>query len=430
MDSGWAWIVCLGSFIAFLLETGMVKALGLLLPVLQDQFGTNTWVIGLIISLVPGFGAISCIFGGSLSKLLSPRISMMAYGLLSSIGLIVASAAGSIPILILAVLLTGFSLGAEAINIAALPFYFDKFYDLANGLSHAGLSIGLMIIPPLTQLLLDIYGWRGTLLILGGLNSHLVVCGALLRPIELTDTDKSINSLATKNTLSASTELTNKFETIIQLMDLELFINFRFVCLLCISTAGGYHYTGWVIYFVPHCQNLGFLPFDSAFLATMGGVGNLAGAITFPVAAKYLSGKAILYIAALITTLAFAADPVMSMSHSYFGIMGSSFGVNFGFAVTFCCLYKELIDVVDDKKLSNAVSWLFVGYSMGAISSGFLSGWLYERFGNYTTSFLFLSVVSTLSITPWLVSDFKKTITKYHHQDYAMIHNTDTEINE
>ncbi|XP_072044745.1 uncharacterized protein [Amphiura filiformis] len=159
----------------------------------------------------------------------------------------------------------------------------------------------------------------------------------------------------------------------------------------------------------------------------MGGVGNLAGAIAFPIAAKYLSGKTTFYISTLITTAAFAADPVMSMSHSYFGIMGSSFAVNFGSAVTFCCLYKELVVVVEEEKLSNGVSWLFIGYSIGAISSGFLSGWLYERFGNYTTSFLFLSVVSTLSISPWLVSDIKKAITKDHHQDYAMIHNTDTE---
>ena len=59
-DKGWAWIVCLGCFVATFLETGMVKALGVLLPALREQFVTQTWIIGLIISIVPGIGAITC----------------------------------------------------------------------------------------------------------------------------------------------------------------------------------------------------------------------------------------------------------------------------------------------------------------------------------------------------------------------------------
>ena len=59
-DSTWSWLVCMGSFFTTLLEIGMVKALGVLLPSLQDHFDSQTWLIGLIISLVPGFGAITC----------------------------------------------------------------------------------------------------------------------------------------------------------------------------------------------------------------------------------------------------------------------------------------------------------------------------------------------------------------------------------
>ena len=59
-DGGWAWIVCAGAFVALLLETGMVKALGLLLPALREEFSSSTWLIGLIIAFVPGFGAVTC----------------------------------------------------------------------------------------------------------------------------------------------------------------------------------------------------------------------------------------------------------------------------------------------------------------------------------------------------------------------------------
>ena len=60
VDKGWSWFVCVGSVVAIFLENGTVKALGVLLPVLRQQFATKTWIIGLVISLVPGFGAVTC----------------------------------------------------------------------------------------------------------------------------------------------------------------------------------------------------------------------------------------------------------------------------------------------------------------------------------------------------------------------------------
>ncbi|XP_072020273.1 monocarboxylate transporter 12-like [Amphiura filiformis] len=385
-DSGWSWVVCCGSFIAFLLETGIVKALRLLLPSLKEQFSTNTWVIGLIISLAPGFGAI-----------------------------------------------TSFSFGAEAITTAALPIYFDKFYDTSNGITHAGISISFMILPPLTQFLLDTYGWRGTLLILGGLNLHLVLCGALLRPLKISKIDynhDSINDLSLKRTAFTSTTLVNKLKNLVQYMDPDLLKRSSFLNLLCMVTTSGYCFTGWVIYFVPHCEDLGFLPFKSALLATIGGVGYLAGTIVFPIAGRVLSAKTILYVSAVVMTLALATDSVMRVFNSYIGIMLSSFAVNIGFAVSFCCVFKELVVVVEEDKLSNAVNWIFVGYSIGSISSGFLSGWLYDRFGNYIKSFLFLSVVSALSVTPWLASGFKKAIKRSQRRDYSIIKDTDIKLNK
>ena len=59
-DSCWSWIVLVGVFVAIMLEIGIVKCLGVLLPELREQFSTDTWVIGLTISLVPGFGAVTC----------------------------------------------------------------------------------------------------------------------------------------------------------------------------------------------------------------------------------------------------------------------------------------------------------------------------------------------------------------------------------
>ena len=59
-DGDWAWIISVGVFVGMFLETGMVKSLGVLLPELREQFSAYTWVIGLAISLIPGFGVVTC----------------------------------------------------------------------------------------------------------------------------------------------------------------------------------------------------------------------------------------------------------------------------------------------------------------------------------------------------------------------------------
>ena len=52
---------------------------------------------------------------------------------------------------------------------------------MAYALASLGSSIGIMTMPPLTQALLDAYGWRGAFLILGAINMNCMVAGAIYK---------------------------------------------------------------------------------------------------------------------------------------------------------------------------------------------------------------------------------------------------------
>ncbi|XP_072167494.1 monocarboxylate transporter 12-B-like [Diadema setosum] len=67
-------------------------------------------------------------------------------------------------------------------TMAALFVYFPDMFDIASGLVYTSAGVGIMVLPIVAEYLGKIYGWRGTLLILGGLSLFSVVCGALLRP--------------------------------------------------------------------------------------------------------------------------------------------------------------------------------------------------------------------------------------------------------
>ncbi|XP_072026266.1 monocarboxylate transporter 11-like [Amphiura filiformis] len=408
-DAGWAWVVSFGIFVAYFLESGLVKSLGVLLPDLREHFSTETWVIGLAISSVPGFGAVACIISSGLGKLLSYRSIVFLCGSLASMGVIIGSMATSVSMLAMGLVVTGTFYGAQAAAFASLPRYFDKYFDVVNGIAHAGLACGVMVMPLVTQFLLDVYGWRGTMLILGSLTAHIVVSGVLLRPVREETQDVCISSDLEEDTQKGKQD--SLITNVITAFDLHLFLNIDFVSLTCIAAATGYYYTGWLIYLVPHAEDLGFSPYASSGLATFGGIGNLIGSCIFPLLTKVLSQtKVIIIVANILVFISLAVDPILSASHSYIGLTLASLVLNVGNALWGCCGCKEMSTVVAKDVYATALNWFYIGYALGSLCSGFLSGWLFDKYGNYTASFLFLSILPLLSLTPMVLNMLRSSI--------------------
>eukprot|EP00058_Branchiostoma_floridae_P015232 XP_002600720.1 hypothetical protein BRAFLDRAFT_123499 [Branchiostoma floridae] len=110
----------------------------------------------------------------------------MVGGVLSCLGLVLSTFANSILYLYFSLgVLTGLSYAMVfAPSVAMLGRYFDKRRALVNGIALSG-SGATFALAPVCQLLEQTYGWRGALLLLGGVTLNLCVSGALLRPIVL-----------------------------------------------------------------------------------------------------------------------------------------------------------------------------------------------------------------------------------------------------
>jgi len=61
--------------------------------------------------------------------------------------------------------------------------YFDKHRALANGICISGTAAGSFVFPMLIQFLIQLYGFHGSFLILGGCMLHICVAAALYRPL-------------------------------------------------------------------------------------------------------------------------------------------------------------------------------------------------------------------------------------------------------
>lgn len=71
-------------------------------------------------------------------------------------------------------------------NQVIVQQYFDKNRALAAGIAALGMSIGNMIGAPIQQLLIDHYGWRGSMIMLSGISLHLLVLCSAYRPLSYT----------------------------------------------------------------------------------------------------------------------------------------------------------------------------------------------------------------------------------------------------
>jgi len=77
----------------------------------------------------------------------------------------------SIEILLLTFgVITGLGLALGYVTaVVDIAYWFDKRLSLANGLGVCGTGIGTFLMAPLTQMLIEYYGWRGTTMLLGEL---------------------------------------------------------------------------------------------------------------------------------------------------------------------------------------------------------------------------------------------------------------------
>lgn len=186
LDGGWGWFVCLGSSLITLSLRSLDPSFGLLFQDLLEDLNVDSTGTSIIMSVLDAIVNFSGFLVGPLLKKFSYRQVAFLGSLLSCSGLILASRANSMLYIICTYsILGGLGTGlAMACSFVALNTFFDKKRGQAVGFSMAGTALGMMLVPMLIHVLLDLYGFRGTTLIMGGWALHSVVGSCLLHPLK------------------------------------------------------------------------------------------------------------------------------------------------------------------------------------------------------------------------------------------------------
>jgi MFS family permease len=186
LDSPRAWIVVAAAFLTTFTVFGVVYSFGAFFTSMADDFGTGKGATATMFSITTAWYFTFGMVTGRIADRIGPRPVLLAGAVALALGLLATSRVGSIW---LGYLTYGVGVGtavacAYVPMVAAVGGWFARRRTAALGVSVAGIGMGTLVMAPVSEWLIDQYGWRtaDVLLAIGGTALLLVASVGARRP--------------------------------------------------------------------------------------------------------------------------------------------------------------------------------------------------------------------------------------------------------
>ena len=171
------------SVVLNLLNTGVgFYAFSRFLPTLIDAFDTSTAAIAGVASVLMLVAGLAGPLVGKLTDSYGPKKVIVLGAVVAAAAFMLLSLARAVWHLYVLYAFVGLGLSAAGFIPAsvAISHWFVKRRGLAMGISTTGMSIGAMLISPLTGYLIESIGWRGAFLVLGIMTAVFIILPIVL----------------------------------------------------------------------------------------------------------------------------------------------------------------------------------------------------------------------------------------------------------
>ncbi|XP_075922491.1 monocarboxylate transporter 12-like isoform X1 [Petromyzon marinus] len=368
----------------------------------QQHFSKDTSTTAWINSIMDCTTMLFAPIGSLLSTRFGCRATVMFGGLVSSSGFIIASFSPTIEFLYLFLGLMaglGFAL-CYSPSIAIVSRYFQRHRLLATGLAMSGNGVGTFVLAPVVQLLIEVYAWRGALLLLGAFVAQLCVCGALLRPLASPATPTAKPGLLGKQPAETAMPLDHYKPPMLcegAMAAARRGCRGAPACrpellVLCLSVSLlAYGCITPLVYLVPFAHSVGTPERQAAFLLSLLGVMDIVGTVTYSwlIDRECLrSRRAHCYCAAvgLYGACALALPAMRSFP------LLVAFAALYGYFNGACTpLIPVLVaDLVEPAGASTAIGLIYAMHALPYLLGPPTAGWLVDLTADYNAAF-FLS---------------------------------------
>ncbi|CAG9091044.1 hypothetical protein JYU34_009558 [Plutella xylostella] len=183
-DGGYGWVVTFAYALNNVVVLPLIAGFGLVFQEAFEETNLTATQGTLVIILNHGIGMLLSFFGGPLLSRFGYRKVAVVGAMLVSSGMILTAFANSFWVFILSFSIIN-SMGIAAVMAAftlAINSFFKEKRGRAIGVGMSITGLGAIYMPLLMGLLMDTYGWRNAVLILGAICLHSLLAATLLRP--------------------------------------------------------------------------------------------------------------------------------------------------------------------------------------------------------------------------------------------------------
>ncbi|KAG7490058.1 hypothetical protein JOB18_026903 [Solea senegalensis] len=368
-DGGYGWVVVTSAFFIMGLTTAVLKNFGIFFLDIQSHFGVQTSTTSWVTSTTIAMFHLAAPVASALTLHLSQRAVVMIGGFLAASGMILVSLElGLFWLYITMGLLQGAGISLSWIPANSMvSHYFGRRRPLAVALSSCGECVFSVLFAPFFQWLVDAYGWQGALLIVGGLQLNLCVCGALLRPLDVPPLSEN----------KGDGHMTFQCSLLMK-PELVLYI------LFAVFAAAGFFIPP--IFLVPFTNRAGLEDYWPASILSILALADLMGRLVCGwVATLRLLRN--LQLLTLVVTLVGVVLLLLPLSHNYWSIAAFAALYGFLFGCVVAIHVTALVDIVKLEGFDSGLGLWMLFRSIGGFMGPPAAGWLVDQSHDYSAAF-------------------------------------------
>lgn len=217
--------------------------------------------------------------------------------------------------------------------------YFVRWRPIAYAIASSGECVFAVLFSPFFQWLIETYTWRGSLLIIGGLQLNLCVCGALMRPLhKAQESSPETKALARDGAAVGPKKRKVVFQwSLLRKPELVLYI------LFAILAAAAFFIPP--LFLVPFVSSLGINNYWPAMILSGLAMSDLAGRLICGWIAN-LRLLRNLQLLSLVVTLLGVVLILLPVSHNYWAIVVFALLYGFLFGCVVAIHVTSIVDIV------------------------------------------------------------------------------------
>ena len=388
-------IIAIACFSIQAIGVGTYFSYGVFFNPLMDTFGWSRAAISGASSAAFFIAGLFALIVGRLNAQFGPRLLMSMGAIFLGLGFGLMSQVASLDQLYL-VLGLMFGIGFSTVDVIALTTvvrWFSLNRGRMTGLVKVGAGAGQFTIPILASFLITWTGFQNAFIIMG-----IIVFILLMAIAQFLYRDPDIYDMAKSGLSNPGETVSDNEIPSVQITGIPLSqaLKSKKLWLLCLSyLLTTFCIMSIMIHIVPHSRDMGILPHRAAgVLAAIGAI-SMVGRFASGVLIDRTGSKPIMIISFVLLILALAwlirADALWKL-YAFAIVYGIAHG---GVFTAISPIVAELFGIRAHGGLFGIV--IFFGTVGGALGP-FVTGFLFDRFLNYTTAFTMLNIIAVIAL--------------------------------